>query len=175
MLTEERNEKDMELWRNLFESEITYIQTRQEFLKHSTNRVELIEKALHNPAERGTALRLIEYCTIEECQILFDDLVNLASVYHSDIELVRKVILSLPKTWLLANIENSAEPLLKDGTDEEYRRLLELYIHIDEELTQKLVNQALNHPDPDIQEVGSDFQRYMWKSDRHPITQVDNC
>lgn len=175
MLTEERNEKDMELWRKLFESEITYIQTRQEFLKHSTNRVAMIEKALHNPAERGTALRLLEYFTIEECQILFDNLVNLASVSQSDIELVRKVILSLPKTWLLANIENSAEPLLNDGTDEEYRRLLELYIHIDEELTQRLVSQALHHADPDIQEVGTDFQKYVQKSDRHPIAQVDNC
>ncbi|OKH40537.1 hypothetical protein NIES2119_02695 [[Phormidium ambiguum] IAM M-71] len=175
MLTEERNEKDMELWRKLFESEIIYIQNRQEFLNHSTNRVATIEKALHNPAERGTALRLIEYCTTEECQSLFDDLVILASVSHADIELARKAILSLPKTWLLANIENSAELLLKDGTDEEYRRLLELYIHIDEGLTQKLVNQALNHPDPDIQEVGSDFQGYMRKSDRHTITQVHNC
>jgi len=166
MLTEERNEKDMELWRKLFESEITYIQNRQEFLNHSTNRVSTIEKALHNPAERGTALRLIEYCTTEERQSLFDDLVNLASVSHSHIEMTRQAILSLPKTWLLANIENSAKPLLKDGTDEEYRRLLELYIHIDEELTQKLVSEALNHPDPDIQEVGSDFKRYMQKSDR---------
>jgi hypothetical protein len=166
MLTEEHNEKDMELWRNFFESEITYIQTRQEFLNHSTNRVEIITKALHSPNERGTALRLLEYLTIEERQIFFDDLVNLASVSHSDIEVVRKAILCFPKNWLLANIENSAEPLIKDGTDEEYRRLLELYIHIDEGLTQKLVSQALNHPDPHIQEVGSDFQRYMRKSDR---------
>lgn len=174
MLKEERNEKDMELWRKLFESEITYIQTRQKFLNHSTNRVAMIEKALHNPAERGTALRLIEYFTTEECQSLFDDLVNLASVSHSDIELARKAILYLPKSWLLSNIENSAELLLKEGTDEEYRRLLELYIHIDKELTQRLVNQALNHTDPDIQEVGSDFQMreilfYRTDSDSCPV------
>jgi hypothetical protein len=69
---------------------------------------------------------------------LLNDLVDLASVSHSDIELGRQAILSLPKNWLLENIEKSAEPLLKNGTDEEYRRLLELYIQIDRELTERL-------------------------------------
>lgn len=156
----------MELWRKLFESEIAYIESRQEFLNHSINRVEIIGKALYKPTERGTALRLMEFFPIEERQILFADLVNLASVSHSDIELARKVILSLPKTWLLANIENTADPLLKDGTDEEYKRLLELYIQIDEELTQKLAKQALKHPDIDIQEVGEDFLSYIQNPDR---------
>lgn len=166
MLTEERREKDMELWGKLFESEIAYIESRQEFLNHSINRVEIIEKALCKPTERGTALRFMEFFPIEERQILFADLVNLAIVSHSDIELTRKLILSLPKTWLVANIENTSNPLLKDGTDEEYRRLLELYIQIDEKLTQKLAKQALKHPDIDIREVGEDFLNYIQKSDR---------
>jgi hypothetical protein len=39
---------------------------------------------------------------------LFNELVDLASVGHSDIELVREVLLSLPKEFLLANFERSA-------------------------------------------------------------------
>ena len=54
-----------------------------------------------------------------------------------------------------------AEPLLQDGTDEEYRRLLELYIDIDRELTQRLAGRALQHDEPDIHEVGEDFQNYL--------------
>ncbi|MEW6494803.1 MAG: hypothetical protein AB1589_20135 [Cyanobacteriota bacterium] len=161
MFQEQPTENDTELWHKVFDREIAYIQARQDFLKNCTGRVGLIKKALHNPTERGTALRLIEYLNLEECQSLFDDLVDLASVSHSDIELCRKVILSLPKTWLLANIEKSAEPLLQDGTDEEYRRLLELYIDIDRELTQRLAIRALQQDDPDIREVGEDFQNYL--------------
>jgi hypothetical protein len=161
MFQEQHTEKESELWRKFIEREFTYIQTRQDFLNYCTDRITLIKKALHNPTERGTALRLIEYVKLEERQSLLDELVNLASVSHSDIELCRKVILSLPKTWVLANIEKSAEPLLQDGTDEEYRRLLELYIDIDRELTQRLASRALQHDDPDIREVGEDFQSYL--------------
>jgi hypothetical protein len=161
MFQEQHTEKDAELWRELVEKEIAYIQTRQDFLNNSTNRAAQIKNALQNPSERGTALRLIDYLKIEERQSLLDDLVDLASVSQSDIESCRKIILSFPKTWLLANIEKSAESLLKDGTDEEYRRLLELYIDIDRELTQKLVIRALQHDDPDIREAGEDFQNYL--------------
>ncbi|MFB2977093.1 hypothetical protein [Microseira sp. BLCC-F43] len=161
MLQEQHAEKERELWHHLVERELAYIQIRQEFLTNCTDRMAFIKKALHKPNERGTALRLIEYLKIEERQSLLKDLVDLASVSHSDIELVRQAILSLPKTWLLDNIEKSAEPLLKNGTDEEYRRLLELYIQIDRDLTERLAKRALQHEDPDIREAGEDFQNYL--------------
>lgn len=161
MFQEQPRENNTELWHKVFENEIDYIQSRQDFLNNCTDRIRLIKKALYNPTERGTALRLIEYLNIEERQSLFDDLVDLASVSHSDIELCRKAILSFPKMWILTNIEKSAEPLLQDGTDEEYRRLLELYLDIDWELAQRLALRALQHDDPDIREVGEDFQNYL--------------
>jgi hypothetical protein len=166
MFQEQPTKNDIELWHKVFDQETAYIQSRQDFLNNCPHRIGLIKKALHNPAERGTALRLIEYLKLEEHQSLFDDLVDLASVSHSDIELCRKAILSLPKTWVLANIEKSAEPLLQDGTDEEYRRLLELYLDIDRELAQRLAIRALQHDDPDTREVGEDFQNYLEKEPR---------
>ena len=150
-----------ELWRKLVDTEIAYIQNRQYFLQGCRDRIEPIKKALENPAERGTALRLIEYLTIEERQSILSELVDLASVGHSDIEPCRQAILSLPKNWLLAHIENMAEPLLQDGTDEEYRRLLELYVQLDWELAQRLAKRALKHEDSDIREAGEDFQKYL--------------
>ena len=171
MFQEQSTEDDPVLWHKVFEREMAYIQARQDFIKNCTDRIGLIKKALHNPIERGTALRFIEYLNLEERQSLFDDLVDLASVSHSDIELCRKAILSLPKTWLLANIEKSAEPLLQDGTDEEYRRLLELYIDIDRELIQRLAIRALQHDDPDIREVGEDFQNYL-KNDHRTLSAI---
>ena len=154
---QKQNKQNRSIWRNLVDTEIAYIQNRQDFLQGCHNRIEPIKAALENPAERGTALRLIEYLTIEERQSLLSELVDLATVGHSDIELCRQAILSVPKNWLLAHIENFAEPLLQHGTDEEYRRLLELYVELDWELTQRLAKRALEHQDPDIREAGQDF------------------
>jgi len=153
-------QQDTELWHKLIDQEKAYLQTRKNFL-NSSSRVELIKKALQNPSERATALKVINYLTNTERQSLFDELIKLVSVGHSDIELVRNAILSFDKIWLLDNIETQAESLLSNGTDEEYRRLLELYIQIDNRLTQKLVAKALQHPDIDIQEVGADFEIYL--------------
>lgn len=162
-MLEEHAANNTEIWHRLVESEIAYIQSRQNFIKICTDKVAILQKALHTPAERGTALRLIEYLKTEECQLLFDDLVDLASVSQSDIELCRQAILALPKSWLIENIEKSTETILENGTDEEYRRLLELYIKIDLELAGRLAKQALQHEDPDICEVGEDFDNYLKK------------
>lgn len=161
MLKQQYAENDRQLWQQVFTTEINYIEKRQQFLNNCTNRVALIRQAIHNPASRGTALRLVEYLKLEEIQLLFDDLLELASVSHSDIQLCREAILLLPKKWLVANIEKSAAPLLVEGTDEEYRRLLELYIEIDWDLTYKLATEALNHEDINIREAGEDFLSYL--------------
>jgi len=161
MLSQDKSVKNIDLWQSLVTREIAYIESRQKFLNIGTDRVSILQTGLQNPGERGTALRLFFYLTLLERQSLLDELVDLASVSHADIELCREAILSLPKTWLLLNIENSAEGLLADGTDEEYRRLLELYIKIDDKLTHKLIKRALQHEDPDIREAGEDFKKYL--------------
>lgn len=153
-------QNDIHVWHQLVDQEKTYLETRKIFL-NSPSRVELLRKALQNPSERATALKFINYLTKSEHQSLFDELIKLASVGHSDIELVRNTILSLDKIWLLENIEIHAESILENGTDEEYRRLLELYIQLDNQLTQRLVVKALQHLDTDIQEVGEDFKNYL--------------
>jgi hypothetical protein len=153
-------QQDTDLWRQLIDQEKTYLSTRKNFL-NSPSKVELIRLALQNPLERSSALKIINYLTNEERQSLFNQLIKLASVGHSDIELVRRAILSFDKVWLLENIESQAEFVLENGADEEYRRLLELYIQLDDKLTQRLTTKALQHQDIDIQEVGEDFQNYL--------------
>lgn len=151
------SERDIALWHALFDSEVIFIRARMYFLSDSTDRVAVIREVLQNPLYRGTALRIFSYLTVEERQRLFDILLSLASVSHSDIVLCREIILSLPKDWVLANIEKSAEPLLLSGTYEEYRRLLELFIQLDRDLTYRLATRALQNTDVDIREAGEDF------------------
>ncbi len=153
-------QNDLDTWHQLIDQEKAYLEIRKNFL-NSPSRVELLKKALQNPSERATALKVIIYLTKEESQTLFNELIKLASVGHSDIELVRHTILSFDKIWLLENIETQAESILGNGPDEEYRRLLELYIQLDNKLTQRLVAKALQHPDIYIQEVGEDFENYL--------------
>ena len=153
-------QNDIDIWHQLIDQEKAYLETRNNFL-NSPSKVELIKKALQNPSERATALKVINYLATEERQSLFDELINLVSVGHSDITLVRNTVLSFDKKWLLDHIETQAESVLENGADEEYRRLLELYIQLDDGLTQRLVAKALQHPDIDIQEVGEDFENYL--------------
>lgn len=154
------NQNDIDIWYQLVDYEKAYLETIKNSLR-SSSRVELLKKALQNPSERTTALKVINYLTKSERQSLFNELIKLAGVGHSDIELVRHAILSFDKMWLLENIETQVESILENGADEEYRRLLELYIQLDDRLTQRLVTKALQHPDIDIQEVGEDFNNYF--------------
>jgi hypothetical protein len=79
-------------------------------------------------------------------------------------ELVWKVILSLPKDFLLANIEKSAETVLSNATQDayvEYRCLLGLYFQIDYQLTYRLAQRALQSEDEDVRDAGEDYMELL--------------
>jgi len=65
---------------------------------------------------------------------------------------------------LIGVIPSIAEPILSSGTDDEYRRILELYEKIDGALTEQLARRAAANADPDIQEAGIDFLNRLGKS-----------
>jgi hypothetical protein len=148
----------MNILQDLVKSEYEYTKARQKLFNSSIDRVSVIQKGLHNPEQRGTCLRLIEYLKHEEREYLFNDLLELSSVAHSDLELCYQVILTFPYDWLLGNIEERTERLLINGSYEEYRCLLELYSKIDYNLTQRLASRAIQQNDLDIIEAGEDFQ-----------------
>jgi hypothetical protein len=140
------------------EAERAFIAARMKFLT-SGNRLGAIRDAIRDPVRRGTALRLLHYLSDSERESLFDDLLEIAAVDHSDIELVRQALMSLPREWVVGRIEDQAEPLLSTGTYVEFRRLLELYKLLDPELTARLARRARESADPDIREAGEDFSR----------------
>jgi hypothetical protein len=121
--------------------------------------VELVRRGLDR--DRVTALGVAALLSIEERRQLFRELLSLASFEHGFIGKVRELILSLSHEWLLANIERETESLLQNGTDEEYRRLLELYSEIDQSLTIRLAQRAAAHNDGEIREVGEYFLKKL--------------
>ena len=74
-----------------------------------------------------------------------------------NIELGRKALLALPRMWLLAHIEEDAEPLVQLNDEWEYRRLLEVYSKLDSTLTRKLAMRGIDNSDIGIREACKDF------------------
>jgi hypothetical protein len=148
------NEKSV--WDRLSTSYMMYAQALKDFFSGDVDHIRLMKIALMGK-DRIIAIHLLQYLSQSEHLQLFDELVYLSSFSHGSIEAVRQVILAMPRDWVLENIEQTTEPLLKNGTYDEYRRLLELYLELDPEITLKLAQRAIKHEDPDIREVGVDF------------------
>lgn len=144
------------LWDRLSTGYIMYVEALAEFLSPDVDRIKLMKDALRGK-DRFIALHLLQFITQSEHLQLFDELVYLCSFAHGAIGKAREVILALPRDWVLANIEQSAEPLLINGTYDEYRRFLELFIELDPEITLKLAQRAKNHEDSDVREAGIEF------------------
>jgi hypothetical protein len=147
---------DADLWRDLVEKDMAYAVAGRAFLAGAKNRAAVVRDALRG-RDRHTALGVVKSLTDEEEKGLFETLVFLASWGHGSIGYVRDLILSMPRDWVLDNIEREAEPLLREGTYDEYRRFLELYELLDAGMTQRLALRAAAHSDPDIREAGEEY------------------
>lgn len=120
-----------------------------------------VSEALSSPTERSLALEIGALLPVHERKQLLGPLLSLASFSHGQIDTVRELILSLPLDWLKTNIRTFAQPILLDGGDEEYRRVLELYRQLDPGLMADLARRAALSDDPDIAEVGAEFMAGM--------------
>jgi hypothetical protein len=147
---------DPAIWANLTASYRVFFDALNDFLREGVDRVSLIREALAGP-ERWIALEMIRYLSPAQLRELFEDLVEGASTGHGYVHLYREFILSLPRDWVLERIETAAEPYLKSGTEDEYRRLLELYSDLDSHLLLKLAKRAASSEDPEVRCAGLDF------------------
>jgi hypothetical protein len=147
---------DADLWQDLKEKETAYAAASRAFLTQAKNRAAVVRDALRS-RDQYTALGVVKSLNDDEKKELFGTLVFLASSGHGTIDFVRDLILSMPRDWVLYNIEREAEPLLQEGTYDEYRRFLELYELLDPCMTRRLARRAVAHADPDIREAGEDY------------------
>lgn len=122
----------------------------------AADRISLMSTSLHGP-DRILGIMLLPYLNTEEKKDIFSDLIYLASFTHGGLSATRKAIMSLPKKWLLENIEMRIEPYLQNSDYEQYRRFLELVFLIDENIAKQLACRASQNSDYDIKEAGEDF------------------
>jgi hypothetical protein len=147
------NESD-KLKQDLVNSSRAYTNALGRFFSEGVDRVGLVREIMVE--DRNVALKLAEYLSESEHKQLFGLWVCGAS-HHKYVTMYRKFILALPRDWALERIEAAAEPYLINGDLEEYRRYLELFLLLDEGLTRKLAQRALEHSDPEVKEAGQDF------------------
>ena len=147
------------LWLRLTRTELEFFEARKAFLEHRGDSVRELDEALNDPAQRGTALRLLRYLPIEARHVLFPQLVHLASFSHGDVVLVRSLISELGPEWLQEHLSTQVRRITSrpDVSYEEYRRLAELLSEVDLGLLQELALQAKSNADPDVREVGEEY------------------
>lgn len=147
-----------ELWEHLVESEAAFYAARLTLFSSCRNElVDLTRLALGKPNQRVTALGIIKLLTIEEQQLLLADLLSIACFTHGQTAVARELILALPHDWLINNIEEAAEPLLRFNNYEEFQGLFQIYMELDVNLARKLAERAANHPDEDVQDAADHF------------------
>jgi hypothetical protein len=117
----------------------------------------VLHAALNDPRQRLYSLEMISQVQPELRKEFLPDLLDLASFLGPHTFRAREIILSFPRDWLLANIASAVAPVLQRGGDEEYRRIIELFLMIDNELARKLVLRATTHEDAEVRAVGRDF------------------
>src|SRR5688500_249970 len=120
------SDDDLALWEEHLRAERVFWQARKELFTNATSLVELVRVGLLDPTHRASALGVAALMKEEECKQLFPDLLGVTSFVSGCTLAARELVLSLPKEWVLANLEEAAEPLLRDGSYEEYRQLFEV-------------------------------------------------
>lgn len=155
------------LWTEFVSAERAFVSLRMKLFQRSSELPPLLTQALNHPHERGAALDVIEHLGMEEKKQVFGDLLSLASFAHGLTERCHRILLSMPRQWILDNIEASAMPILRHATSEEYRALFLLYFQLDHGLARRLAEHAAIHPDPEVQDASQDFKDKL-SSDRKP-------
>ena len=145
-----------ELWSHLNDTYRSYIQLRMSLMKNPAA-IPIIRAALHKPHERGLALEIISLYPDSERTVFFDELLLLGSHVNGFTVKCHVLILTMPRDWVLTNIERAMATILDNGDYEEYRCLLGLCSKLDDTLVTKFANQALLSDDEDIREAGADF------------------
>ena len=148
---------DMEShWSRLEHAHKAFLAALGDFLRgDKSERLELLKSGYRT--NRALVIAVLEYANPEDLKDLLPFLVEHARSVHGHLQKIRRLICSLPKEWLIEHIEPVVEPILLDGDDQDYRRLLELYFEIDRGITGKLAERAVLSTDPDIRDAGQDF------------------
>lgn len=145
-----------DLWQTVIDSHRLFARVFSEFLMNAPNKIEVLRQALHG-TDRIVALRAVPSLTVDEKKTLLPEWVHLARAVHSPFQLAWAVLESLPREWVLQNIEKEVDAILKNEEEDDYWMFLQLYARLDHRLMQKLAERAAIHSEPAIKELGEEW------------------
>ena len=155
-LESERNWRDLdEKYTNFVVARNAYFELR-ESIKKNLDVVESL-KSDASGLQRGLALEKALDLSDDEKKSLFSELIALASFGHGHTDLCKKLIYSMPRDWVLQNIEKIVESVLVSGGYEEYSAVIGLYSELSADLAKGIALRASQNLDPDIKEIGDDY------------------
>ena len=160
------DERDKKLWEQYCQAYNAHFTAEAQFLAHVSDLVGTLEYALKDYDSQRLALYFTKWFQLEsshprlkteDMQRLLGSLIAFASTESGSTSLAQDLILTLPKEWLIENIEKYANPILENGDDMEYSAILTLFSFIDDGLTRKLAERALTHEDKHVRDAGEFF------------------
>lgn len=163
------SDESLQAWEQLRKASGQFDAALRAFLRPEIDRVAVIRYNLEQRLHVDTTLyNIAQYMPSAELFQLFDHLVSRAMTEGS-FQAFQKIIVGLPREEVLARIEAEAEPWLEESAD--YEILFHLYVQLDNALTDRLVQKALNSPDPDIRRYGQiladDLREYGYHPNVH--------
>jgi hypothetical protein len=126
------------------------------FFKEGIDRIGLVREALRKPGggNRAAAVALLEKMGADEQKQLFAELMQLARSAHGPLAVVRKIIASLPRDWVLERIDAEVERIFDDQQYDDYWMCLELLAELDRDRAVRLAQRATRSSDAEIRELG---------------------
>lgn len=144
-------------WRRFTDAEREMIGARMALV--ATDWEPVVRRAL-STADKETALRLLQLLPDDRTVPFADALLPLALRSKPYVAIVRELLRSLGPGWMSANARDFVEQTISspDATEEEFHRLAELLVELNEpELLKMVVDAAGRSDDPDIREVAEDY------------------
>lgn len=149
-------------WKELVEAHLAYMEALRQFWMAKEERIPSIKRGLQQ-GDWATAMHLLSFLSSEEQTLLFDELMKLAIYSQGYGQAAREAIAAMPKAWVRTRIDLAIDPYLHSGEYDVYQGVLELLLALDYEGATKVANMAVQHTNPDIQEVGRDFLERLTK------------
>lgn len=159
---EKMTTRKFDCWQELDEAYTQFSNAKNKYLKLREAAMRSIDVAevlkLGTPGvPRDIAFEKAANLSIGKRKEIFPDLVAYASYTHGFTEASRNLILSLPREWVLSNIEKIADPILKNGGYEEYSAILALYKLISPSIFNSLINYCASSDNSELREAASNY------------------
>jgi hypothetical protein len=159
-MTLEKSEE--EFWQHMLSAYMKYVEKSGEFFQSNLDRVKILREGFQR-GDTPVVLDLASGLDVSELIQLLPELLYISTA-PGYARKAREIILSMPQEWLLLNVEEAAESIMKANDEEDFRRLFELYLEIDHELAEKFSERVLNHSDEYIRDIGQDFVKILSNS-----------